>query len=325
MENQLYKYKIFITSIPAGTTSAEIKEFFSSIGEVEVSSKVFKIGKNRKGSCILDCKKISTKKKILKSIHLFKNRYLECRDYLRGKKLKQYIEKMKKCTIQVKSIPDPEQKIDIVDVLVKQFGEISRIKIGFNVSTKDHYAVITFEKKSSAQMALEVGVLRTKDFSYEFLPYVEAKNVIEKSKSDNAPKKTSEREFQYIKKDKNGTKTTLKKTLDLKESTNSKGAKRQFKKTDEEFHNSDVEYVKKDRKTQKKAANIKQNESQKNREQPKEAEEIIIKDSFNFKNSISEILKLSKTMIHSNHHNFRSLRLNKPRLQIMRDNAEYLQ
>lgn len=167
--------KIFVAAIPTKSSKDSLLEYFSKFGKINSMSKIFKIGRKNTNCCILDCESYETKEKILDEVHLFQNRYLDCKEYLRGKKLKSQIEKIQKSNVYIPRIPEKAKKSQLKGALKKVIGEISNIKIGYSVKEQSCYAIVTFAEPELAQKAFEMQSYTIKGFNLEFKEYVQAK------------------------------------------------------------------------------------------------------------------------------------------------------
>jgi len=176
--------KLFVSSLPQKITKLLVIEYFNQFGDIRGASSIFRIG-NKKTRCIvIDCADEETKKTILSQTHQIAGRYIDCKDYLRGSKLKNHINKIQKNNVYLPFVDQLTTKEDI-EAKLSIFGSIERIKIGFSVKENNHYSVVTFKAQNSATAALKEAYFMLNDQKLLIQKYCEGKKTHTKSRNSN--------------------------------------------------------------------------------------------------------------------------------------------
>lgn len=176
--------KIFVAAIPAKSTKESLHQYFSAFGIIRSVSKIFKIGKKRTNCCIVDCEHHQTKESILSEVHLINNRYLDCKEYLRGNKLKSQIQKIQKSNVFIPKIPDSTNKRQLIKMLKEVIGSVEHVKIGYSIKEKSRYAIVTFSGEELASKAFRLQFWNHSNFKFEFKGYIKAKVKTEKQNNE---------------------------------------------------------------------------------------------------------------------------------------------
>ena len=148
--------KIFVTSLPNNTPKAEILNYFSKFGEIKSSSSIFRIGVKSTKCLVLEFRAKHSKDAVLNQVHSLNGRYLDCKEYLRGRRLKSKIKKLQEVNVFISGLPDTIRGDGLKSAL-STFGAIESVKIGYCVRDEAHYAIVSFGCKEEAQLALQVG------------------------------------------------------------------------------------------------------------------------------------------------------------------------
>lgn len=146
--------KIFVGSIPASFKTEELLKYFQKYGELEGFSETPQNG-NKDHICgILICQNEMTVKRILENKHILKGQVLDCHIFLKGNKLKKYLDELNKRNIYVTEIPY-ECTYNQLKCVFGKFGKIQNIKFLLSKKVREKYAIVTFVKAESAQAALQ--------------------------------------------------------------------------------------------------------------------------------------------------------------------------
>jgi RNA recognition motif-containing protein len=168
--------KVFVSCIPKAASKADLINYFTNFGSIKSISSIFVIGKKKKRNrcAILESYDFETKQEILQEVHQIQKRYVDCSEYLRGKKLKRYISKIQQNNVYIPWIPKHTTKGEITRSM-DRFGPVSKVKFGFSAQDHRLYAIVTFASRGAAEKALEKGVAWLKGESHLIKKYCETK------------------------------------------------------------------------------------------------------------------------------------------------------
>lgn len=164
--------KVFVGSIPKMAKPKDIIEHFKKFGDIKEISPFFKIGKGGKICAVIEYKTKKSRDSVLNTTHCLFKRYLDCKEYMRGEKLKQHNAEMKKKNVYLKDI-GPELSMEQIRSYFSKFGPITRVKVGFSIKVDCRYGIIYFKNQSTAKKVLEHGMFILEGYEVEAQIYRE--------------------------------------------------------------------------------------------------------------------------------------------------------
>lgn len=148
--------KVFISSIPKFAKESDLFTHFSKFGDIVSIVPFFNIGKGNNTCTVIEYFSKESRDTVLDQTHYLFDRYLDCKEYLRGDKLKQRNMDMKRKNIYLKNIGSKLSLADLKDFF-KDIGEFHRIKVGYSIKEDCRYAIVYFKEEDSAKKCLEMG------------------------------------------------------------------------------------------------------------------------------------------------------------------------
>lgn len=186
--------KIFVTSIPKQAGMEDIYAHFSQYGSIVSISPFFKIGRGSNISTVIEFKENLSRGLVLNDTHRMFNRYLDCKEYLRGEKLKQRNLEMKRKNVYLTNI-GPNLQMKDLKKFFSNFGKIFRVKVGYSIKGSCRYGILFFESEKSATEVLKRKFYSVEGYDVEVRRYQERvhvqikKNEVERVKKPNRPRR----------------------------------------------------------------------------------------------------------------------------------------
>lgn len=164
--------KVFVSSIPKFAKEADLYAHFSKYGDIVSIVPFFTIGKGNNTCTVIEYLERESRDTVLDGTHYLFDRYLDCKEYLRGDKLKKRNMDMKKKNIYLKNIGSKLSLQDLKDFF-KSVGDFHRIKVGYSIKGDCRYAIVYFKEEQSAEKSLEQGYFTIKGKKVEVTRYRE--------------------------------------------------------------------------------------------------------------------------------------------------------
>lgn len=92
---------------------------------------------------------------LLSTNHFYKGRFLECREYLKGERLRAYLTDFNKKRIYVGNIPEEVNEIELYQIFSK-FGKVKRAYIGNHTDKEEKiFGFVIMENEADVQKILQ--------------------------------------------------------------------------------------------------------------------------------------------------------------------------
>ena len=157
--------KIFLGSLPREFNRKVLYNHFSRFGGIK-SLKVLKDAKKKCTGCaILVCENQETRDTILGIEHKLFGKLIECHEYKRGRKLKQYNQELWRKRVFVKQIPQEFSTMRLKVLFEEMFGEVKFSSLNKMRRKKRQQrglktGFVTFERLVDAKKACDAQVVR---------------------------------------------------------------------------------------------------------------------------------------------------------------------
>lgn len=185
--------KIFVGCLPCDTNTEEIALYFSKFCEISK----FKVKFRSNGVCTGYGEfrtNISEKglTELLAQEHIYKGRKLDCREYVKGPKLKSFLEDFTFRKIYVKGMPESTTDEELFEFF-SQICQVEKAYIANQVRKSGNlFGFIVTENREGAQKLIELGQTQFKGYTLEISKCSSQKLESMKKKSKNNDLKKAE-------------------------------------------------------------------------------------------------------------------------------------
>ena len=162
--------RIFVSNIPGNTDRKVMIKYFSQFGRIADASTLYKIGRRGRICIEIEFYDLETKNIVLNTVHKIKGRYIDCEEYLTGKRLQSRNLRLREVNVYIPILP-PSMDNQQVKEIFERLGKVEQVRMGFSNTLRSNYCVVSFSDKETAQRVVGLGSIEAGDLRIPIQPY----------------------------------------------------------------------------------------------------------------------------------------------------------